>query len=101
MSAPGLPRPDGELSTAEHVSRNGAASELRVEGAHRIVVLGYITAAAIPPVGLILGVILVARPATPNSKHGAWIIVISIIAAVVWVLLLSSGVINSTSVAGS
>jgi hypothetical protein len=101
MSASTPPSPDAELSTAEHRSSNGAAPDIRRDVVDRIVVLGYITAVAIPPVGLILGIVLLVRPATPNSKHGAWIIALTIIAATVWVLLLASGAVNTTSTDGS
>jgi hypothetical protein len=62
----------------------------------RTVALGYITAIAIPPVGLIIGIMLVRRPAQPLRRHALWIIVISVIAAVVWVAVFASGAINAT-----
>jgi general stress protein CsbA len=67
------------------------------ESIQRLVVLGYITAVAMPPVGLVLGIVLVIRLTGPESKHGVWIIAISIVALVVWLLLLASGVVNTTS----
>ncbi len=101
MSAPTPPSPDTELSTADRPSSNGAAPDIPRESIDRIVVLGYITAVAIPPVGLIIGVVLLFRPAMPNSKHAARVIALTIIAAIVWVLLLASGAVNTTSTDGS
>lgn len=67
------------------------------EGLQRLVVLAYITSVAMPPVGLVLGMVLVIRFTAAESKHGLWIIAISIVALVVWYLLLTSGVVNTTS----
>jgi general stress protein CsbA len=67
------------------------------ESIQRLVVLGYITAVAMPPVGFVLGIVLVIRFTAAESKHGVWIIAISIVALVVWFLLLTSGVVNTTS----
>jgi hypothetical protein len=66
----------------------------------RLVVLGYITAVATPPIGLILGIVVAARPRI-SSKHGASIIVLSIVACVLWFLLLASGVLTTPSSDGS
>jgi hypothetical protein len=66
----------------------------------RLVVLGYITAIAMPPIGLILGIVVATRPRI-NSKHGASIIVLSIIAGVLWFLFLASGVLTTPSNDGS
>jgi general stress protein CsbA len=67
------------------------------ESIQRLVVLGYITAVAIPPVGFVLGIVLVIRFTAAESKHGAWIIAISLVALVLWLLLLASGAVNTTS----
>jgi hypothetical protein len=60
-------------------------------------VLGYITAIALPPIGFALGIFLTARKPSPRSRHGLWIMLISIVAAGIWVLVLTSGVLTSTS----
>ncbi len=86
------PTPDRDHWAVGYVSSNGAGSDARRERALRIVVLGYITAVAIPPVGFILGIIVATRPNRTNAKHGVAIIVISLIASVLWVLVLASGV---------
>jgi general stress protein CsbA len=67
------------------------------ESIQRLVVLGYITAVAMPPVGVVLGIVLVIRFTAAESKHGMWIIAISIVALVVWYLLLTSGFVNTTT----
>jgi hypothetical protein len=35
-----------------------------------------------------------------RSNHGAWIIVISIVASVIWVLIITSGALNTTDTTG-
>jgi hypothetical protein len=60
-------------------------------------VLGYIVAITLPPFGFILGIFLAARRPRPLSRHGLWILLISIVAAGIWVLVLTSGVLTSTS----
>lgn len=66
------------------------------DSARRLIVLGYITAVAMPPIGFILGIVIATRRRA-IYKHGALIIAVSLIAAVIWVVLLSSGVLTSTS----
>jgi hypothetical protein len=67
----------------------------------RLVVLGYLTAIAIPPLGVILGVVIAVRPTRVNSSHGAGIIVLGIVACILWFLILASGVLTTTSSDGS
>jgi uncharacterized protein YacL len=62
----------------------------------RIVALGYITAIAIPPIGLIVGLVLARRRQQPLARHAVWIIVISLIATAVWVAVFASGAISAT-----
>jgi hypothetical protein len=62
----------------------------------RIVALGYITAIAIPPVGLIVGIMIARRRHQPLARHAIWIIVISLIATVVWIAVFASGAISAT-----
>jgi hypothetical protein len=97
MSATSPPSPDQERWTAEYVSDNGSTSKVRSEGVRRLVVLGYITAVALPLIGFILGIVVANRPTKTYSKHGVWIIVVSIISAVLWILVLASGVLAVTN----
>lgn len=83
----------------KRVSSNPAPDVLS-DRDRQLIVLGYITAVAIPPIGVILGIVIAIRRRT-LSRHGAVIIVLSIIASVIWFLLLSSGVISSTSTQGN
>jgi hypothetical protein len=62
----------------------------------RTLALGYITAIAIPPVGLIIGLMLVRRREQPVSRHALWIIAISVVATAVWVAVFASGAISAT-----
>lgn len=62
----------------------------------RFVVAGYIIALALPPLGFGIGLVLVLHPAI-RSRHGAWIVLLSILAAVIWALLISAGALNATN----
>jgi hypothetical protein len=66
------------------------------ETALRFVVVGYITAVAIPPLGLIIGIVIATR-SRPEAKHGRWIVLVSVVAGVVWVLVFTSGVLTTPS----
>ena len=65
--------------------------------AERLVVLGYITAVAMPLIGLVIGIVLATGLPGARSKHGVRIIILSIIATAVWVLIFTSGVVNTTN----
>jgi hypothetical protein len=60
----------------------------------RLVVLAYILAAAMPPFGLAIGIGLGARG---RSKHWAWIVLVSIVAAGIWAVIIGSGALSSTN----
>lgn len=57
-------------------------------------------AVSMPPIGFGLGVVIAIRFSDLRSNHGAWIIVISIVASVVWVLIITSGALNTTDTTG-
>ena len=57
-------------------------------------VLAYILAAAFPPFGLLLGIGLGVRT---GSKHWRWIVLVSIVAGVIWGLIIASGALSSTN----
>jgi hypothetical protein len=97
MSATTPPSPDQERWTTDYVSSNGSASKAKSERIRRLVVLGYITAVAMPGIGLILGIVVATRPIKAYSKHGVWIIVVSVLASVVWIVVLASGVFAVTN----
>jgi len=89
--------PEDNHWTVEYISSNGAATTPRSERAHRLVVLGYITAVALPLIGLVLGIFIATRPTKAISKHGFWIIVVSILALIAWVLVFTSGLLTETN----
>jgi ABC-type Fe3+ transport system permease subunit len=62
----------------------------------RVVVVGYILAVAVPPLGLAIGLVL-TFPGRPRSRHGAWIVLVSVAAAAIWALLISAGALKDTS----
>lgn len=96
MSA-GRPASNGKPWTSDVSSSNGASARAPGAGPSRLVVLGYITAFALPLLGLVLGFVIATRPARGTSRHGRWIIGLSIVASVIWVLVFTSGVLTSTS----
>jgi hypothetical protein len=91
------PAPNGKPWTADYASSNGSSARTPSPGPSRLVVLGYITAFALPLLGLFLGIAIATRPARATSRHGRWIIGLSIVASVIWVLVFTSGVLTSTS----
>jgi hypothetical protein len=101
MSPAGPPTPDGGPWTADHISTNGATghgpTHVRTTGPGRLVVLAYITAVALPLLGLFLGIVVATRSERATSKHGTWIIILSIVGSIIWALVFLSGVLTSTS----
>jgi hypothetical protein len=77
--------------TSEPPSSNGTLESALRQSASRLVVLSYISAVAIPPLGLFLGIIVATRPVKKVSRHAKWIILISIVAGVIWFLIFNSG----------
>jgi ABC-type Fe3+ transport system permease subunit len=80
---------------AGYASRNGAASNARRERARRVVALAYILAVAIPPIGLALGIVIAVRFHNVRPWHGVAIIVTSIVASLVWIVIITSGALNT------
>jgi 4-amino-4-deoxy-L-arabinose transferase-like glycosyltransferase len=54
-------------------------------------------AVSMPPLGFILAIVVAMRSTKMNSKHAAWIIVVSIIASLVWILIIISGALSTPS----
>lgn len=50
-----------------------------------------------PLIGLVLGVVVATRKGTPDSRHGIWIVVVSVIALAIWVVVFASGILTSPS----
>ncbi len=91
MSAAPPPTPNGKPWAVDEISSNGATANVRHDGARRLVVIGYITAIAMPLIGFVLGIVVATRPSKAISRHGTWIIGVSVIASVVWILVFTSG----------
>jgi hypothetical protein len=75
---------------------NGSRPYSQPTAIQRAVVLGYILAVAVPPAGFATGVVLMLSPRL-RSRHGAWIVLLSIVAAAVWALIISSGALKDTN----
>jgi hypothetical protein len=78
---------------AGYPSSNGGSAEGPSRGFSRLLVVAYILAFSLPPLGLVLGVIVALRLGKP--RHAIWIVLISLVTAAVWVLLLTSGSFNN------
>jgi hypothetical protein len=75
---------------------NGSRPYSQPTALQRGVVVGYILAVALPPVGLVTGLVLMLSPRL-RSRHGAWIVLLSIAAGVVWALLIGAGALKDTN----
>ena len=91
------PTPDDRRWVAAYASTNGAASNARRERARRLVALAYIMAVAMPPIGFALGLVIGVRFSNLRSRHAAWIILVSILASIIWILIITSGALNTTN----
>jgi len=84
-------------SDSDYPSSNGASDPAWRQSFLRLVTVAYILAVAMPPLGFVLGLVVVARGARVKSRHGVLIIVVSIVAAAVWALIIASGALKSTN----
>jgi hypothetical protein len=84
------------LSSDSVPSNNGSRPPSKQLTIQRLVVVGYILAVGMPPIGCAIGLVLVLSAAV-RSKHGGWIVVVSILAAAIWALLISSGALTTTN----
>lgn len=50
-----------------------------------------------PPVGFALGMFVAVRYSRGTSRHGIWIIALSIIASLIWILIITSGALTATN----
>jgi hypothetical protein len=91
------PTPNDRPWAADYPSRNGGSAEGASRGWSRLLVLAYITAISIPPLGLALAIVVAVRPGGRGRSHAVWIALLSVVTAVVWVLILTSGAFNTTS----
>jgi hypothetical protein len=76
--------------------RNGA-SNAQSAGVRRLVALAYVLAISIPPLGLIFGIALIIRSGKQPSLHGLGVIALSIITLIVWIVVLTSGTLNTST----
>jgi hypothetical protein len=95
MRASSPPPSDDASGAADLASQNGRAPRGQTAGAYRLVVLAYILAVSMPPIGFILGLILAIRFTKPASRQGVWVIAVSIVAALVWTVIVAGGALNT------
>jgi hypothetical protein len=96
MRAPSPPSDDVRRS-ARSGSQDGRAPIGQSASAYRFVVLAYIIAVSMPPIGLILGLFLAIRFDRPASKHGVWVIAVSVVAALAWAVIIAGGALNTSN----
>lgn len=59
-------------------------------------VVGYITAIAMPPIGFIIGLVLLLG-ARVKSRHGLGIVLASVLGVLIWIVVVNSGTLSSTN----
>jgi ABC-type Fe3+ transport system permease subunit len=84
------------LSSESVPSDNGSRSRSKQVTVERLIVVGYILALAMPPIGFAIGLVLMLSPSV-RSRHGVWIVLVSIVAAVIWALMISAGALTDTN----
>jgi hypothetical protein len=82
---------------SDSASRNGSTRNAPGVTVQRLIVLGYVTAVGMPPIGLILGLVLTLGPTRVRSRHGLGIIAASLIGVLIWIVIVSSGSLTSTN----
>lgn len=87
---------DDRRSAIDYAGDGGPAT-LSGDSTQRLFALGYITAVTMPPIGLIVGLVLAVRLGKPDSKRAVWIVILSVIAALLWILALATGLLNPNS----
>jgi hypothetical protein len=91
--------PDGRPWN-EPASSNGARSKRSLDAFGRVIVLGYISAFALPPLGLAVGIAVAFRPVGSRRRHAIWIALLSVAGAAVWLVLLATGSLTATNETG-
>jgi hypothetical protein len=89
------PTPDDKRWVAAYTSTNGAGSNAGRDRVRRLLALAYILAVSVPPLGFGLGVVIAFRFSDVRRKHGVGIIVISIVASIIWTLIITAGALNT------
>ena len=98
MSTPPPPIQNGNRpATGYGTGAAGRLASLSRESIQRVIVLGFITAVAMPPVGFVLGLLLAVRLEGSDARRGRWVVAVSVIAAVLWVVTLATGIVNPNS----
>lgn len=97
MSFTPPPTSDRDRTAADRASRNGHLARVPSESFERLVVLAYIAAVAMPPIGLLLAIPVALRRDQARSKHWVAIVALCVVAGVMWTLIISSGALTATS----
>jgi 4-amino-4-deoxy-L-arabinose transferase-like glycosyltransferase len=84
-------------SGSDYPSGNGATDKAWNQSYLRLVVVSYILAVAMPPLGLVMGFVVLARGRRARSRHGWLIILVSVLAAGAWAVVIASGALTATN----
>ncbi len=98
MSAASPPTPDGDAWAAETATRRNGAQPPPGgrETVDRLVVLGYIAAVSMPPVGFALALVIAFRDTRSSVRHALLIFGLGVIACAMWAAVISSGALTAT-----
>jgi len=103
-TGPGQRYWDGQRWTDSYSQTQPSAANSEIaamsSGTPGLVIAGYILAVVIPIVGFILGIVAVTRPDKRISKHGVWIIVLSVVAFAIYIALIVHGSSSGTESTG-
>jgi 4-amino-4-deoxy-L-arabinose transferase-like glycosyltransferase len=84
-------------SGPDYPSSNGATDKAWNQSFLRLVVVSYILAVAMPPLGLVMGVVVWVRGRRARSRHGLLIVLVALLAAGAWAVVIASGALTTTS----
>jgi uncharacterized membrane protein YhaH (DUF805 family) len=96
---PGAVSPDGLYvwNGQQWTARTTPAVEAAATTGNGLVVTGYLCAFLLPLIGFILGIVAVTRPVKRVAKHGVWIIVLSIVAFITYMVLIFAAIGSTAS----
>lgn len=97
MSAATPPTPDPESWTSDPATRNGARASVRRSSLDPVVVLAYISAVSMPPVGFVLAIVIALGKRSAKARHAVLITAVGILACGMWAVIIASGALTSTN----
>jgi len=90
-------RPLSDQPSSPSPDRSDSRPRVSPAGVQRTIVLAYIVAIAMPPAGLLLAIVVARLTAGTGSRHALWIVAVSLVASLAWILIISGGALNTTN----